>query len=546
MKLKSTYSILLAASLTLASLGGCGTSESSSASSDTAASNPDTANTAVSENSNTENTSATDTLDYGNYNVTWEDMAEIVVVYPTMNTIQAGLQDVEDAINEITESEINTHVTLNMIEVGNYDQQINLMMTSGEQIDLMITMPGGPASFATMTSQNQLIDISDMLNEYAPRAIATIGDMISGTQIDRQTFAFPTYHNYVSGVFISMRTDVLEDLGLVEKAENMTTLTEFEEIMEAVKSSEKWSYLAGIAASDGHGRVLALNESVGYTDKFSEISSLDNLGDTLYTVGIQNNNDTVLNTFASEEYRHNYEIVKDWYDKGYVYRDSATTQEMGSSLVRSNVVFAISENIELGSEETSDMNCGMPMTSVCMYTLPITTGSLTKFTWAVPQNAKDPEAAVTFLEMMFNDSRIANLFAWGIEGTDYTVDDNGVAHYIDGNETPAYHTVSFLNANKFIVTPWEGEDPEVLAQLEESMKSAQTSKYLGFVCDTTAITSEISAVNNAIEEFNAQITSGAAEESVYEDYLQKLEDIGIDKIVQTYQEQLDEWLVSNN
>ena len=60
---------------------------------------------------------------------------------------------------------------------------------------------------------------------------------------------------------------------------------------------------------------------------------------------------------------------------------------------------------------------------------------------------KSREAAVTFLEMLFNDTRIANLFAWGVEGVDYQVGADGVAGYIEGNEEPAYQTVPFLDPN---------------------------------------------------------------------------------------------------
>ena len=539
MKGKNLWRLGISTVMAALLLGGCGNSEERVSENNTEAAPKETADLAESTGEQSE--AAVDTP---KYNVTWEDMAEIIVTYPSMNTIQARLPEVEAAINEITESEINTHVTLQMIEVGNYDQQINLMMSSGEQTDLMVTMPGGPASFATMTSQKQLKDITELLEEYAPTAVSEIGNLIAGTQINGRTFAFPAYKSFSAATYLSMRTDVLEDLGLKEKAENMTTLKEFEEIMEAVKSSEKWNYLAGISGADAHGAVLTMNSTVAYQDNFQDITYLDNLGDTLYTVAIRNDDNQVLNAFATEEFRHNYEIVKDWYDKGYVYKDSPTTQEMGSALVKSNAVFALSEYIELGSESSSSMNCGMPMTTVSLGTLPITTGSLTKFTWAVPQTAKEPEAALAFLEMMFTDSRVANLFAWGIEGVDYEVDDNGVAHYIEGNETPAYHTVSFLNANKFIVTPWEGEDPQMLAQLEEEMKTVPTSKYLGFVCNTTEITDEISAINNAIEQYKAQIISGTADEDEYNEFLAKLDDVGINTVVEAYQTQLDEWLAS--
>ncbi len=156
MKHKKLYSVLYTALITAAAISGCGNSEISGQSVNPA---DNSSGEAITENSS--NTSSLNSINMdaessanssGSYNVTWEDMADIIIVYPTMSTIQPGLSAVEDAINEITESEINTHVSLRMIEVGNYDQQMNLMMSSGEQVDLAITMPAGPSSFATVTS----------------------------------------------------------------------------------------------------------------------------------------------------------------------------------------------------------------------------------------------------------------------------------------------------------------------------------------------------------------------------------------------------------
>ncbi len=74
------------------------------------------------------------------------------------------------------------------------------------------------------------------------------------------------------------------------------------------------------------------------------------------------------------------------------------------------------------------------------------------------------------------------------------------------------------------------------------MKNAAASKYLGFACDTTAITDEISAINNAIEQYKAQIISGAADEATFNEFLQRLDDVGIQTVVDTYQTQLNAWL----
>ena len=551
MKFKKLLVLTLTLGMAL-STAACGNSETSTSGS----SAPDTEKTtdAVTTDATAEETSASpenlqsqddesQTNSAMSYNVTWEDTAEITILYPSMGPIPSGLPAVEDAINAITEDEINTHVTVKIIEVGNYDQQVNLMMSSNEPLDLMITMPGGPASLSTMAAQKQLMDITELLPEYAPTALAEVGELIKGNQINGRTYAFPTYKGFVGAINIFMRTDVLEDLGLLDQALAMTSFADFEEILETVKNSEKWSYLSGIIPCDGHGSVLSDFTAVCYAENFSDAACFDNLGDTLFTVAARDDGShTVLNTFATEEFRKNYEIVRCWYEKGYVYKDAATTKEMRSALMKSNIGFSYINVCECGSEASADTNCGMDITHVAIVTKPLTTSSLTKFTWAVPTTAREPKAALTFLEMMFNDVRIANLIAWGIEGVDSEVGDDGVAHYIEGNETPAYHGVAFLNANKFIVHPWDGDDPNINDIYKKYMNEATYSPYLGFSADTSSVTTEISAISNIISEFQPQIVSGMADEETFQTFLDKLESANIDKVVALYQEQLNAWL----
>ena len=220
----------------------------------------------------------------GDYNVTWEDTADITVMFCSMGPVPSGLKAVEDAINVITEEEIDTHVTLNVVEVGNYDQQANLLLSSGEQVDLMITMPGGPASLSTMSSQKQLTDITEIVDQHAPSIKSGIGDYLKGTTIDGKLYGVTAYKNFISAIYVVMRTDVLEDLGLLEKAQNMTSFKEYEEILEAVKGSEKWSYLSGIGPSDGHGNILPVQNANLDDNEFSGCGYFDNLGDTQFIV----------------------------------------------------------------------------------------------------------------------------------------------------------------------------------------------------------------------------------------------------------------------
>lgn len=544
---KKMGALAMAAVFAVGSMSACGNSEPQGGNDTGAAGNDSEAVTensqAGSESSGTEDSSSGSAS--GSYNVTWGDTEDIIVVWPSMSAIPTGLQAVEDAINAITEEEINTHVTLNMIEVGNYEQQVNLMVSSGEQIDLMITLPSGTTGLSSMISQKQLTDITELLEEYAPAALAGVGEIIGGTQLDGATYAFPAYRSMASAIYINMRTDVLEDLGLLEKAQNMTSMAEFEEILKAVAESDEWFTLAPIVNNDAMGSVLPYATTINFnTDTFADMTDYDSLGSTYVGVDVNDESGSVVNLYATDFYKSNYELVKKWYDNGWVYKDAATSTDMGAELVKANVAFSYIAMTEKGSESATDTSCGMPMTKIAIHDIPISTSTAAKFTWAVPTSSKAPEAAVTFLEMMYNDARIANLFAWGIEGTDYEVNEDGVACYIEGNESPAYHSVDFLNSNSFIVAPWDGSDPNLREEQTQYMAEAPISPYLGFSCDTTSITNELTAMTNAVAEYQAQINTGMADEATFQAFLDKLDAGNFQAIIDLYQTELDEWMAA--
>lgn len=534
--------LFMAACLVASSMAACGNSEGGSA---PAASDEGTAGESGAAADSGEAASSGEDADANADADADEDMAEITMTYLSMGPIPSDLQKVEDELNKITEAEINTHVTLDMLEPANFAQQVNLKMSSAEAFDLLCTMPSGTASFNNMASQNQLMDITELLDEYGQDILSTVGDLMRSTTMDGKIYGVPTWRSLVTSTYVVMRTDVLEDLGLLEKAQNMTTLTEYEEILQAVKESEKWNYLAGMAASDLVGTVLAMGGCYMGEDSFADYTCYDQLGDTNKMIAINpdGSDPTVINNFKTEEYHKMYEKMKDWYDKGYVYGDVTTQTDKAGEMVKSNAVFSFFSQSEIGVEQARLTECGMPMTCVKMVTMPISTSTCTKFVWAVPTTSNEPEAAMKMLNLMYTDSRVANLLAWGIEGVHYQVKD-GVAYFMDGqdaNNCP-YHTADFLYGNQFLVLPWDGQPADFRDQAKAEMDSAEVSEYLGFACDTTGISSEISAVSNVIAEFLPSIDSGIASQEDYDAFLEKLDGSGMPKILEEYQNQLNTWL----
>lgn len=478
-----------------------------------------------------------------NYNVTWDEMAEITIAMTGLTSNQSGLKAVEDAINEITEKEINTHVNIKMFEYGNYAQQVGLMISSNEQLDLIQNVVGTSTAYSVMTNQNQLTDITELLQEYAPRAYEEAKWVLGATTINDSVYAFPAYHNFVTGVYIMMRTDVLEDLGLLEKAESISSFSEYEEILEAVRASEEYGDLVGIVAGSSSSGVLPYATNYAYADNFSDITFIDNLGNSLQCVGISTADDSeeIINVYASDAYYNNYRIVKDWYDKGYIYADTAITQDTGLQLIKSGVAFSTINSGGVGMELSMVASAGRDMTMVKVAQSPVTADRVTNITWGVPITTKEPEAATVFLELAYENSDIANLMAYGTEGVDYEIGEDGVADYIEGNENPSYHNNSYMCINELVCSPWVPEKMENWMKQSSILDEAESSKYLNFSVDVDTLASEISALSTVIAEYKPQIIAGVASEEDYRAFCEKLESSGINTVLSYYDEKFQEW-----
>ena len=154
---KKLITLLLAASMIVSTLSGCGNSSSGSGSDKPAA---ETGNETGNETGTAEAADAADSV------LKDGDMAEILMIWPGSNASPASMQEVEDAMNEIIAPVADAKVKLQIIEWGAYGDQINLMLSSGEKMDIFMQSDG----IREEGQRGQLYDVSDMIKTYAPEA----------------------------------------------------------------------------------------------------------------------------------------------------------------------------------------------------------------------------------------------------------------------------------------------------------------------------------------------------------------------------------------
>lgn len=543
MRFKRLAAYALTMGMVLTCLGGCGNSE-----------NPEQRNNSEADTASENSSSATDANSAGDEDTTEDDLSagdeeieDIIVAYPIMGTAnQNAVQEVEDGINAITEAKINVHVTLKAIEVGSYSQQLNLMITSNEALDVISTFPSGSSSFSSMCSQNQLLALNDLIEEYGQDAKANLGELLNATKMNGNIYSLTTYFNKSASTLVAMRTDLLEKHGLLEKAQNVTSMKDLEEIYNVIL--EKEPTMSPVSAGMG-GSIF----SPAYVDMGAQKEDAviyDALGDNNYLVAVDYSSDTptVYNHYASESYKNACMLTWEWYEKGYIYKDSATTTDDADTLLKSGAIFSMIYKGGVDSPDAKRATTGYELTVIELLPIPISTGSCNVFTWGIPTTSKNPEAAMKFLNLMFSDADINNLLAWGVEGVHYQVLEDGTADYLDGQSVSScqYHTVDFLYGDNFSILPWKGTAADMRQKQLDAMNSAQTSPYLGFTLDTTSLQNELTATTNVIEEFKSALENGTIDpETELPKFIEKLNDSGAQKIVDEAQRQLDEWIAQN-
>ena len=529
---KRIAALMLALGMVVTAAAGCGNAESTS--------DANTSSDAKADNTADATDDADDAEDDDD-----EEMADITVALMSLSPIDTANSDaVQEAINEITESEINVHVNLQWYDAGTYGSQVPMMIQGGDTLDLMMFTPVPGASYSSFLSAGQLMDITEYLDKYGQDIKEIQGDLINGCSLNGAIYGVGNYRDIAAFENICIRKDALEKTGHLEDAQNAKSWSDVETIMKDIVAEG----YGGLVNTDTMGTVMYPNAFMNGSDEFSGNRSVDILGDGYQLVVTDPETDTVQCKYFTDEFKSMVERTAKWYDEGLIYKDAATAQDYGDTLLKSEVGSAKVVQQESGSLETMTASTGHEFVAIKVTDMMISTSSITKFGYSVPITAKNPEAAIKFLNLAYTSQDLMNTLTYGVEGRDWVMGDDGYATYPDGvtGDTVAYHQGDFLYGNQFIVTPWEGAFTTREEQ-KAATDATEHSKYFGFQLDNTGLEITVTACYNVVQQYLASVQCGSAGsnwEKTLTEFQDALTKAGIDELISAYQEQLDTWLAA--
>ncbi|TXK86000.1 ABC transporter substrate-binding protein [Paenibacillus sp. N3.4] len=457
---------------------------------------------------------------------------ELTVAYYKIGNIK-DQQEVQDAVNKITKEKINATVKFVPIDPAAYQQQINLMLASNENLDLLVTLTG--LGYGTQAAKGQLVPLEDLLKKYGSDIAKVVTPEIQkATTTSGKLYGVPSVRDWASDYGILMRKDIVDKYKI--DLSKIKTFDDLDPVFKIVKDNEP--NMAAIIP-EGAGFSIIQTIAPGF---------MDPLNDDNGVLPGHDNNLKVVNWFESKQYADLLKMVRRWYLAGFIPKDIATNKVRPEDLVKAGKAFAFVAHMKPGYETKEAISTGTPMVAARIISPVTSTSSIANVMFSIAKNSKDPERAMMFLNLIYSDKDLINLIDYGIEGKHYVKKGDliGFPNGVDAQNATYSPNHGWEWGNQFLSYVWDNDEPNVWKNQEEFNKSSKKSKALGFSFTVDPVKTEVAAVQSVKDQFKIGLETGTLDpDKNLPEFISKLKDSGIDKILAEKQKQLDVWAKNN-
>ena len=436
---------------------------------------------------------------------------------------------VEDAANKIiSEAGIDATLKLKMIDNASFTEKMRLMSSSGENYDLTLT-----SSWLNPIDDNVdrggFIELDELIEKYGSSIKEKVDKRAwDASKYDGKIMAIPSQNAYATTKSYVFKKDLVDKYNIDYK--NIHTLEELESFLKVIKENEP-----GITpAFASQNRDIPGSENPDLTPVCSGIA-WDEANQKL-TYKYQD-------PITLDKYRK----VNEYYKKGYIAKDAAIKSDYMSEVKTGKYGVVSNPGIytEDGSKSTNAY--GYDCAESYISTTYMTTSSFQSTMTAISSSSKNPELAMRILNLVWENKKLSNLLAYGIEGDNYTVTDNSdpdmpVISVKNGAEQTWGISHNYIGP---LFDQWGSEwnSREAIEEIMRTNEDAKLSGLYGFSLNKEPIKSKLVQIGSIITEVNQVFYTGSMADfdSYVDEVNNRLKSAGIEEVYEEVQNQIDAW-----
>lgn len=476
-------------------------------------------------------TSSTEPTDSGNEGTGQEQLEEHTLKLVYTGATQKDEEKVEAAINEYLKDKINAKLDLIAIDWGPWEEKLNLMIAGRDEVDIIFTAVW--QKHAINVKKGAFIDVGPLLQSHGQGILDSLDPLyLEGAKVGGVNYAVPTNKEFAAQGGIVYRKDIAEELGL--DMSKVKTIYDLEEIFATIKEKKPG--------------MTPLYLTRGETFNSHYFVGIDALGDTSVPgMILKDLSDTKVHaSYEDERYLEHLRVTRDYFQKGYVNRDAATSLTGTADALKTGNVFAVVASLKPGKAKEMENQISYQGKLEQLELTPKTTstseaaGSML----AISSTSKDPERAMMFINLLHTDEVLNNLLNFGIEGTHYEKVSDKIIK--PGPEAGNYSTgAQWMFGNQFLNYVTESEDPDKWEKFRQFNENPKLSPGFGFFFDHEPVTAEVGVISNLEREYLPTLETGSVDiDKVLPEFAQKMKAAGADRIIELKQQAFDEFLAS--
>jgi len=463
---------------------------------------------------------------------------EVSIVYFGTPQKDDGL--IQEKMNEYLKEKINATVALQPIASSDYKKRTELMMNTGEKMDLVFATSW--LDFFGNVTRGAFLELDDLLEKHGQGIKESINPLyLEAPRLDGKLYAIPTNKEITQGKAFTFRKDIVDKYSIpVDKINTMADLDPWFELIKKSEPEMVNNYLAG-----GPGGFMMYETNSNYRPVGPTPGKLPMF--LLDYKSLDMKVKTVLDPELLEIIKPEYELYRKYYEKGYTNADAATTttnvadvRKQGKIWMQTTV-WKPGADIELKLSDGGKYDWVSHVVEEPIVTTDLATGSM----MGISRTSKDPERAMMVLNYLHTDPYLINLIVNGIEDKHYK---KVGANRIEAIPESGYGQTAlfWVIGNQMLNYLKPGQPDDLYESWIKFNNDATRFPLIGFVFNDTNVKNEITQLTAVVTEYKV-IGTGAVPDPIklLEERNEKLKAAGLEKVQTELQTQIDVWWAKN-
>lgn len=523
---RKTMATLLAAAICAGTISGCGTGSPQTG---------DTANqtTAAAKASQEETAAAQNAAETAAAEEEGNSPTDISVFLYGVCPDTAKLKEVQDAINAYSLEKIGVTVRLTNFDVSEYKDKLTMALAAKEDVDLAFM--ANYLGLETLRDGDALMDLTDLLPSYEG-LYNTMPELVwESSEIQGRRYFIPNYKETFIGYSIvtpAALADTIKDkYGIDFQALEMNNADDFgvytEYLDACLKEGVEMPYLPNLTSfvnlvQCGHPRYCVIPGTDTTTVLF----------DTETNQAIM-----ALDSPAVQKYN---DLMREWYEKGYTKEELLLSDFSATPYLQAGTYGITGWTTVPDNENECTKRYGVP---VYLHEIgsALTGDSALGSGWSIPAYSEKSDAALRWLQLLNTDTDFADIFVYGIEGSDFNRTADGL---IEQTEGTVWSNSPWKATNFMTPTLTVSDSPNKKELYVEMNAKAEPAPLLGFRADVSSLSAETAAISAKYSEYSKLIRYGMISEEDLKTAVEEIRACGFDTLLPEIQKQLDEFLAN--